>query len=201
MQPSQVLILVSVLFGLGGLLLGFLIGSAWATRQYRSVEPENTSDEPEETPAESVLSPEPESIPAEPAQPQATPPPVELPSVSPVEEIIQPTPQPIAPKVEPVILPVITGPIAAEVELPATRQAKASTKPKAPLSIIDQINAIFDEMIVGTPLAERSIHLAQDPTLGVTVQVGLVHYDGIDSVPDEEIRAALKAAVKKWEGS
>jgi hypothetical protein len=50
-----------------------------------------------------------------------------------------------------------------------------------------------------TPLAERSIRLVQDPTLGVTVRVGNEKYDGIDSVPDEEIRAALKAAVKKWE--
>jgi hypothetical protein len=79
------------------------------------------------------------------------------------------------------------------------RPIQPKPQPSAPLSIIDQINAMFNQMNAGTPLAERNIRLVQDPTLGVTVRVGDEKYEGIDSVPDEEIRTALKAAVKKWE--
>jgi len=205
MQPSQVLVLVSVLFGLGGLLLGFLIGSAWAMRQNRPPESEKTSLEPEETPAKSGLSPEPEAIPVEPAQPL----PEKAPAASielPVEVLIPATPEPVAPAEEPVLPPEPEAPLA---PIPPTldpairaftrRPIKPQPKPAAPLSIIDQINTIFGQMTAGTSLAGRNIHLVQDPSLGVTVQVGTERYEGIDNVPDEEIRAALKAAAKKWE--
>jgi len=205
MQPSQVLVLVSVLFGLGGLLLGFLIGSAWAMRQNRSLEPEKTSGEPEETPAESDLSPEPEAIPAEPAQPLPEKAPAAI-SELPVEVLNSAISEPVVPAEEPVLPPEPEAPLA---PIPPTldpairaftrRPIKPQPKPAAPLSIIDQINTIFGQMIAGTSLAGRNIHLVQDPSLGVTVQVGTERYEGIDSVPDEEIRAALKAAVKKWE--
>ena len=201
MQPSQVVILVSVLFGFGGLLLGFLLGSAWANRRNRSAETGETAAEPEETSVDS--SPEPVTNPEEPTPTLPAPVVEEAPPSPPVEVVPLPAPLLVKPEVQPAISTTPSRPVESVIE-PVSRtatiaQPKAPVRSRSPLSIIEQINAIFDEMNDGTPLAERSIHLVQDPTLGVTVRVGNEKYDGIDSVPDEGIRAALKAAVKKWE--
>ena len=201
MQPSQVVILVSVLFGFGGLLLGFLLGSAWANRRNRSDETGETAAEPERTSVDSIL--EPVTNLEEPTPSLVTPVVEEVAPTPPVEVVPPPAPLLVNPEVQPAISTVASRPVEPVIE-PITRtatipQPQAPARSRAPLSIIEQINAIFDKMNEGTPLAERSIHLEQDPTLGVTVRVGNEKYDGIDSVPDEEIRAALKAAVKKWE--
>jgi hypothetical protein len=201
MQPSQVVILVSVLFGFGGLLLGFLLGSAWANRRNRSAETGETAAEPEETSVDS--SPKPVTNPEKPTPPLPAPVVEEAPPSPPVEVVPLPAPLLVKPEVQPAISTIASRPVEAVIE-PVSRtaaiaQPKAPARSSAPLSIIEQINAIFDEMNDSTPLAERSIRLVQDPTLGVTERVGHEKYDGIDSVPDEEIRAALKAAVKKWE--
>ncbi len=197
MQPSQVIILVSVLFGLGGLLLGFLLGSAWANRQHRSLENEEAAPELELLEEEPT---EPPALAMEPPLPVPAPP-LAPPAESSVAAPAQPTAPPPA---EPPAAPQKPGPQKPIPAAPAAFPAEpvppsASKKPAAPLSIIEQVNAIFRQMTAGTPLAERSISLQQDPTLGVTVLVGVEHFNSIEEVPDEEIRAALKAAVKKWE--
>lgn len=207
MQPSQVLILVSVLFGVGGLLLGFLLGSAWAMRQRRATEAEEAPSEaissPEEPLAEDVAELEPSIAEAVQTLPEETlTEPIELPM-----EIANPViPEPAIPTKEPALPPEpedLPKPVPPSVDHAIRTFAKQPTKPQpkpaAPLSIIEQINVIFNQMVADTPLAERNIRLVQEPTLGVTVQVGEEKFESIDSVPDEEIRAALKAAVKKWE--
>lgn len=67
--------------------------------------------------------------------------------------------------------------------------------------MIEQINSILAEMTADTPLAKQNIHLAQDQQLGVAVWVGSQRYDGVDRVPQEEIRNTIQAAVRKWEES
>jgi len=66
-------------------------------------------------------------------------------------------------------------------------------------SIVFQIDAILQDQISGTPLADRGIRLAEAPGQGVMVWLGLNHFQGIDAVPDPEVQAAIRKAVKTWE--
>ncbi len=74
-----------------------------------------------------------------------------------------------------------------------------AVKVNKPLSIVEQINDILQETIKDTPLAARMIRLVEDPREGVVVWVGLEHFPGVDSVPDPEIKAALRRAANEWE--
>jgi hypothetical protein len=64
--------------------------------------------------------------------------------------------------------------------------------------MVEQIDEILEEQIKGTPLENRGLRILQND-VGVTVWVGLDHYDGIDSVTDPEIKAAVRRAVETWE--
>lgn len=73
-------------------------------------------------------------------------------------------------------------------------------RPAAPAnSIVTQIDTVLQARLVGTPLAERGIFLTESPQGGVIVYVGLTPYNGIDEVPDPEIKAAIRAAITEWE--
>lgn len=73
-------------------------------------------------------------------------------------------------------------------------------RPVAPAnSIVSQIDAILQSRLAGTHLEERGIFLAQSPEGGVIVYVGLTRHNGIDDVPDPEIKAAIRAAISEWE--
>jgi hypothetical protein len=78
-------------------------------------------------------------------------------------------------------------------------QLPADSIPAAEKSIVAQIDDIFQERIAGTPLDTRGIRLVELPGHGVAVRVGIQQYPSIDEVPDAEIAAALRAAVKTWE--
>ncbi|HEX7568007.1 MAG TPA: hypothetical protein VF355_05515 [Anaerolineaceae bacterium] len=73
------------------------------------------------------------------------------------------------------------------------------TKPAKPLSIVEQVDEILQEIVAGTPLATRMIRLVEDPKSGVVVWVGLEHYNGVDTVPDPDIKAILRKAGAEWE--
>jgi hypothetical protein len=66
-------------------------------------------------------------------------------------------------------------------------------------SMIGQIDAIVQSRLVGSPLEDRGIFLAQSPEGGVNVYVGLTRYMGIDDIPDPEIKAFIRAAIAEWE--
>lgn len=90
-----------------------------------------------------------------------------------------PAPQPAAPK-------------------PAT--IAPEDRPVAPAgSIVSQIDSILQARLVGTPLEDRGVFLAQSPEGGVMVYVGLTKYMGVNEVPDPEIKAAIRAAISEWE--
>ncbi len=78
-------------------------------------------------------------------------------------------------------------------------ESAKAVKVNKPLSIVEQINDILQETIKDTPLAARMIRLVEDPREGVVVWVGLEHFPGVDSVPDPEIKAALRRAANEWE--
>lgn len=73
-------------------------------------------------------------------------------------------------------------------------------KPAAPASIVGQINHILQDKLVGTPLEDRRISLIEMPGHTVAVKIGIDQFATIDEVPDPEIQAIIRAAVKIWEG-
>lgn len=83
----------------------------------------------------------------------------------------------------------------------ASIREEPATAAPASKSIVLQIEDILQDMLAGTPLEHQGIHLMEDPTRGVIVQVGTKRYEGIGAVTDPEISAVLQAAVKEWEQS
>jgi hypothetical protein len=73
-------------------------------------------------------------------------------------------------------------------------------RPSVPAnSIVGQIDSVLQARLEGTSLGERGIFLTQSPEGGVIVYVGLTRYNGVDEVPDPEIKAAIRAAISEWE--
>jgi hypothetical protein len=106
-----------------------------------------------------------------------------------------PEPKPAAPRPIPPPSPPAVPP-------PVSRSSTISKedRPVAPAtSIVGQIDSILQARLAGTPLEERGIFLSQSPEGGVSVYIGLTRYNGIDDLPDPEIRAAIRAAISEWE--
>jgi hypothetical protein len=83
---------------------------------------------------------------------------------------------------------------------PAPAPGKAKDEPAAaPQSIVEQIDTILQSQLVGTPLMERGIRLQESPEGGVIVWVGIEKFEGVNEVPDEQIQAAIRAAIGVWE--
>jgi len=68
-----------------------------------------------------------------------------------------------------------------------------------PQSIVAQIDSVLQARLVGTPLAGKGVRLQESLEGGVLVWVGLEKYEGIEAVPDEQVKVALKGAVAEWE--
>ncbi len=66
-------------------------------------------------------------------------------------------------------------------------------------SIVAQIDSILQAHIAGTPLVEKGIRLQESPEGGVIVWVGIDKFQGVEDVPDEQIKAAIRAAIALWE--
>jgi hypothetical protein len=113
---------------------------------------------------------------------------------------------PASPPPDPVPAPVVSAPPPAArpvappaVSVPKEKSAK-DDRPSAPAnSIVGQIDAILQEQLAGTPLEEKGVFLTQSPEGGVNVYVGLTRYIAIEDVPDEQIKAAIRAAIAQWE--
>lgn len=118
----------------------------------------------------------------------------------------QPTPVPVADTRQGTATP-IAFPLPRPVTQPqpSTPKPSPSTRKKedepeaAPTSIVGQINAILQARIVNTPLMSRGVTLMESITGGVNVYVGIQRYEAIDDVPDDEIKAAIRAAIAEWE--
>lgn len=80
---------------------------------------------------------------------------------------------------------------------PAKRKEE---EPEAvPTSIVGQVNMILQARMANTPLAARGVALLEAPTGGVLVYIGMEKYEGVDAVPDEEVKSAIRAAIAEWE--
>jgi hypothetical protein len=64
---------------------------------------------------------------------------------------------------------------------------------------VEQVDAILQAQMVGTPLFEKGIRLQESPEGGVLVWVGINKFEGVDGVPDDDIKAAIRAAIAVWE--
>ena len=84
------------------------------------------------------------------------------------------------------------------IRTPSPDKKKDEPEP-APTSIVGQINAILQKSIANTPLESRGISLMESATGGVRVFVGVQRFEGVDEVPDEEVKSAIRAAISEWE--
>ena len=71
-------------------------------------------------------------------------------------------------------------------------------EPKA-MTMIEQIDEILQRLLPFSPIAGKNVRITEDPFKGVIVWVGLDKYEGIDDVPDKDIRIVIRAAVAEWE--
>jgi hypothetical protein len=78
---------------------------------------------------------------------------------------------------------------------------KTAEKHKRQLSIVEQVDEVLQELLESSLLKGRNIRLTELPNKGVTVWVGNEYYDGINAVPDEDVKRIIRQAVKKWEES
>jgi len=66
-------------------------------------------------------------------------------------------------------------------------------------SMVQAIDEILQERLENSPLKNKGIKLIEQPPVGVVVWVGLEHYNGVEDVPDEEVKAMIRSAVSIWE--
>lgn len=86
--------------------------------------------------------------------------------------------------------------------IPSTPLSAKDDEPDStPTSIVGQINQVLQKNIAHTPLAARGVTLMESLSGGVNVYVGVQRFEMIDDVPDEEIRAAIRAAISEWENT
>lgn len=113
-------------------------------------------------------------------------------------------PPPAAPRPAPVSMPSLTP---APTPAPAPTPQAITTQPEeaadnsavAPQSIVAQIDSLLQARLAGTPLLKKGIRLQESPEGGVIVWVGTDKYESAEAVPDEAIKAAIKAAIAEWE--
>lgn len=130
----------------------------------------------------------PVSAPAATSKPPAFQPP-STPSIQ-----AQPKPAPVQPASPP------PPPAASQPRTAKPTVIPVEDRPAAPAnSIVTQIDTILQARLEGTPLDGRGIFLTQSSEGGVIVYVGLTRYNGIDEVPDAEIKAAIRDAIAEWE--
>jgi len=92
----------------------------------------------------------------------------------------------------------LLNPVEALVKAVISDVPKDVTQPK---SIAAQVDEILQKKLEDSPLKDRGIRLMELPERGLVVLVGVEEYEGVEDVPDEEIRMLLKECVKDWEKS
>ena len=74
------------------------------------------------------------------------------------------------------------------------------TKPAVNLkSIVEQIDEVLQEKLAGTAFSNLEIHLLEGSGGEVLVQIGSLKHPGVDAIPNPEIQALIRLAIKEWE--
>ncbi len=66
-------------------------------------------------------------------------------------------------------------------------------------SIIEQINKILQVKLSTSVFKDRGIRLIEGPGGIVIIKDGLNRYEGVETVPDPEVKALIQQAVSEWE--
>jgi len=92
------------------------------------------------------------------------------------------------------------APVQSAQPAPKPATPKKDDKPEPPPnSMVAQINAILQLRIANTSLAAQGVTLLESPSGGVNVYIGIKKYEGVEDVPSEEIKAAIRYAIAEWE--
>lgn len=108
---------------------------------------------------------------------------------TPIKQNTEQQPEPLNPK--PQITPVPIPPL-------PTPQKTNKLNPSSE-SIVSQIDTVLQNRLASSSMANQSIRLTESPTGGVRVYVGLDKFDGIDAIPNPEIKEFIRQAVAEWE--
>jgi len=73
--------------------------------------------------------------------------------------------------------------------------------PAAPKSITEQIDAVLQAKIAGTPLARRGMRVRAGAGGSAAFDLDGKSYDAVDNIPDPDARDLIRAAIKEWEKS
>ena len=65
--------------------------------------------------------------------------------------------------------------------------------------MVGQINTILQLRIANTPLSSQGVTIMESTSGGVIVYVGINKYEGIEDVPNEDVKTAIRAAIAEWE--
>jgi hypothetical protein len=81
---------------------------------------------------------------------------------------------------------------------PARNEASANKM----MSLVEQVDTILQRYLLTEPeLAERKIHLVQDASGGLVIEVDGKQYDRPREIEDPRIQLMIKQALKEWEAT
>jgi hypothetical protein len=89
-------------------------------------------------------------------------------------------------------------PVPAAISFGATGK-KIAQEPTPPATIAGQIDEILQRKLIGHPLGERGIKVADSPGGGVTIFIGTEKFEGVGDVPYPDVKAILQQAIADWE--